>query len=189
MDYIKENAYMITKMLLNQFGAAFLGLVLYLASSTGDNAFLIIAASVFSILFYVYLQYSVMWDLGARDIIRVNGKRASYRPANGFIIALIANIPNILIAVLVLIGHIFGSADGAFGYEWAGTLYVASKSVGVSWESMFSGFVQLYSPHNPVIFFLMLIPPLLASSVGYIFGMKNFRILSLIGINPKPKKK
>ena len=41
MDYIKENAYMITKMLLNQFGAAFLGLVLYLASSTGDNAFLI----------------------------------------------------------------------------------------------------------------------------------------------------
>ena len=108
---------------------------------------------------------------------------------NGFIIALIANIPNILIAVLVLIGHIFGSADGAFGYEWAGTLYVASKSVGVIWESMFSGFVQLYSPHNPVIFFLMLIPPLLASSVGYIFGMKNFRILSLIGINPKPKKK
>ena len=174
MDYIKENAYMITKMLLNQFGAAFLGLVLYLASSTGDNAFLIIAASIFSILFYVYLQYSVMWDLGARDIIRVHGKRASYRPANGF---------------LVLIGHIFGSADGAFGYEWAGTLYVASKSVGVIWESMFSGFVQLYSPHNPVIFFLMLIPPLLASSVGYIFGMKNFRILSLIGINPKPKKK
>ena len=59
MDYIKENAHMITKMLLNQFGAAFLGLVLYLASSTGDNVFLIIAASVFSILFYVYLQYSV----------------------------------------------------------------------------------------------------------------------------------
>ena len=51
MDYIKENAYMITKMLLNQFGAAFLGLVLYLASSTGDNAFLIIAASVFCFTF------------------------------------------------------------------------------------------------------------------------------------------
>ena len=174
-------------MVLNQFGSAFLGIVLWLAAATGDNHALIIAASVFSILFYVYLQYSVMWDLGARDIIRVDGKRAPYKPATGLLYSFYANIPNYVIAVLILIGRIFGSADGPFGFEWAGNIYVVAKFAGSIWESMFNGFVELYSPFNPLIYFLMPLVPMAFASAGYFFGMKNFRLLSLIGIKPKNK--
>ena len=188
MAYVKENFHFITKMLLNQFGAAFMGLMLSLSVSVSDNNTLVLLSAIFSMIFYLCLQYIVMWDLGARDIIRVNGKRDKYRPLCGLRMSLVANIPNIIFAVLICVGHIFGSETGAFGYGWAGKLYVISKGIAVVWEAMYNGFVQLYSPHNPIIYILMILPALFAGTAGYYLGTKNFRILGLFGFKQKPPK-
>lgn len=100
MAYVKENFHYITKMLLNQFGAAFRGLMLSLSVSVSDNNTLVLLSAIFSMIFYLCLQYMVMWDLGARDIIRVNGKRDKYRPLCGLRMSLVANIPNIILRYL-----------------------------------------------------------------------------------------
>lgn len=189
MAYVRENFHFITKMWLNQFGGAFLGLMVSLAVSSSENNTLVLLSAIFSALFYVYLQYTVMWDLGARDIIRVQGNRAEYHPLTGLKMSLVANIPNIILALLIVIGYIFGSQEGSFGYDWAGTLYVVSKGIAVVWEAMYNGFVQLYSPHNPIIFVFMIVPALAAATAGYYLGTKNFRVLGLFGIRPKPPKK
>lgn len=189
MTYVRQNLNIIGKMTLNQFGATFMGLMVSLGLTTVDNRIIILLASTLCALFFFYLQYSVMWELGARDIIRVDGGRAPYQPLNGLKMALVANIPNIILAILIIIGHIFGSADGAYGYEWAGSMYVVAKGIAVAWEAMYNGFVQLYSPHNPIVFVLMLIPNFVAATLGYYLGLKNFRIFGLFGIRPKPQNK
>lgn len=177
--FIKENRYLVTNQLLNQFGGAVLGLVLsFLFVMRGNTAVLL--SAIFSVGFYVVLQYTALWDAGARDIIRVEGRRLKYRPYAGVVMALFANIPNFLIAICVTVGTVFGRSienGGAFGYEWAGNLATVSKLIGSVWESMFNGFVQLYSPHNPIVYWFMPIVSIAAAGLGYFAGMKNFRII------------
>ena len=190
MAYLKENYYYIVKMLLNQFGATFLGLMMSLVTSRGmgeANPVLVLGGSLLAIILYVYLQYTVMWDLGARDIIRVEGKRAEYKPFIGLKMTALANIPNAVIALGVVIGSVFGSENGLAQLEWAGSIGVVCRAIGIFWEAMFNGFVMLFAPHNPIIWVLMLIPPLFAGGMGYFAGLKGFAPIGLLGIKPKNK--
>lgn len=184
-SYIKDNMYLVTNQLLNQFGTAIMGLILSAAVGMSGNKWLILGSTLFTIGFYMVVQYTSLWDAGARDIIRVEGKRLKYRPYAGLIMSLFPAIPNIIIGILVVIGTIFGSADGAFGYEWAGSMCTVVKSIALFWESMYNGIIQLYSPHNPWIYMLIPIPAMLAAGLGYYAGMKNFFI---IRVKKKSKK-
>ena len=67
LHFIKENRSVIVKMFVNQVGMIFFGFVLSMATNQNDNLFL--AASIFSVLFYMFLEYTVAWDLGAHDKI------------------------------------------------------------------------------------------------------------------------
>lgn len=177
--FIKSNSYLVTSQLLNQFGGAVLGLIMSLFFTTRGNTAVFISAA-FSTGFYLVLQYTALWDAGAKDIIRVEGGRLEYRPYAGAVMSVIANIPNFVIALCVTVGTVFGrslESGGAFGYEWAGNMTAISKLIGTFWESMFNGFVQLYSPHNPIVYWMMPIAAVLASGLGYFAGMKNFRII------------
>ncbi len=186
-SYIKNNAYLIVNQLLNQFGGAIMGLVLSAAVGNSTNKALILFIGIFSIGFYLVLQYTSLWDAGARDIIRVEGKRLPYRPYAGFVMSIFSAIPNFIIAILVVVGKIFGEAvekGGSFGFEWAGTMYTVGRFIGMFWESMYNSLIQLYSPHNPIAFLLIPIPAMLAAGLGYYAGMKNFLIIRV-----KKKKK
>ena len=175
-SYIKNNKYLIVNQLLNQFGGAMMGLVLSAAVGRSSNNWLILIVSLFSISFYLVLQYTSLWDAGAKDILRVEGRRLEYRPYAGFVMSIFANIPNFVIAVLVLIGSIFGDRGG-LGYEWAGNISVVARFAGMFWEPMYNGLIQLYSPRNPIAFFLIPLPAMAAAGLGYFAGMKNFKII------------
>lgn len=189
-SYIKNNAYLITNQLLNQFGGAIMGLILSAAVGMSTNKGLILFVGIFSIGFYLILQYTSLWDAGARDIIRVEGKRLPYRPYAGFVMSLFSSIPNFIIAILVVVGKIFGEAvenGGAFGYEWAGSMYTVGRFIGMFWESMYNSLIQLYSPYNPIAFVLIPIPAMLAAGLGYYAGMKNFQIIRFKKKNKKSR--
>ena len=191
MKYLKENYYYIIKMLLNQFGAAFLGLMLSAAASNGmreTNWALSLAGSSLAILLYMYLQYTVMWDLGARDIIRVDAKRAEYKPLTGLKMTMIANIPNALLALGYIFGTIFGAEDGA-ALKWAANIGAVCKTISIFWEAMYNGFVERFAPHNPYVLLLMLVPPLFAGGIGYFAGMKGFAPIGILGVKNKKDKK
>ena len=119
IGFLKENSYSMVKMFVNQIGMPVFGTMLALA--TAGNPTLLLCSSIFAILFYLFLLYSVGWEIGAKDKIRIDGGRMTEFPAKGFLIALGANLPNLLLAVLMGAGALISTATGA---EWAGSMSV-----------------------------------------------------------------
>ncbi|MBR7032355.1 MAG: hypothetical protein IKI03_01830 [Clostridia bacterium] len=175
-SFWKENSKTISRLWLYQFAAAFMGIILSFVSSNLAQIFTLLFGIV-TVMFYLCLIYMVMWEAGATEKIRIDGGRAEYKPLRGLYISLFANIPNFILFILILIGYVFGNKSGAFRMEWGGNLYVVAKSAALIWESMYNSFVTLYSPNNPVIFLLMILPSLAVCTVGYVLGLKNFKIL------------
>ncbi|MBQ7922658.1 MAG: hypothetical protein IJ325_08795 [Clostridia bacterium] len=184
-EFFSENGKIIVKLMLNQFGAAVMGLMITMAASSSDN--LMLFASIFASIFYVALLYSVVWEKGGQDRIKVDGGRAAYKPFKGLVMSLIANIPNFVLAILIAVGRYFGSTDGPFGYEWAGNIYAISNAIGRMWNGMYLGLIQTYIPFNPIAHFLDILPALFVCGVGYYIGLRNVRILSIFELK-KPKK-
>lgn len=183
-DFWSENSKIIGKIILNQFGATFLGIMVITAaqSAQGQKAWLMLFASAFASLFYLFLIYNVIWEKGGQDRIRVDGGRAVRKPLKGLIISLFANIPNFILAFIVLISNPFKGS-----YEWAATLNVIGRAICLLWEGMYAGFVSYFSPHNPLIHLLYIFPAIAVTTFGYLLGLNNKRILSVFELK-QPKK-
>ncbi len=174
-DFWSENSKIIGKLILNQFGATFLGLMLLLAaySVTTQKEWLMPLASCLAVFFYLYLIYNVMWERGGRDRIKIDGGRAVRKPLTGLWISLIANIPNFILAILVLVSSPFAEA-----HEWAGNMNLIGRALCLLWEGMYQGLVVHFSPKNPIIFLLMILPAIFVCTFSYLIGLSNIRIFS-----------
>ena len=181
-EFWNDNRQTIVRLILNQFGAAVMGLLVTAAAASNEK--LMLGASVFSTIFYLVLLYCVIWERGGKERIRIDGGRAAWKPLYGLYMSLLANIPNFVLAVLIFIGKIFGSIDGPFGYEWAGNLYAIVNVITRLWNAMYLGLIQTYSPNNPVIHFLDILPALFVCTLGYYLGLKNKRIFSIFDLKP-----
>lgn len=184
-EFWSENSKIIGKLILNQFGATFFGLMIVLAASAAKSqkAWLQLFASVFAALFYLFLIYMVIWERGGQDRIRADGGRAERKPLTGLWIALAANIPNILIGVLICIAYPFQATQ-----TWAGTLATVSRALALLWEGMYSGIVAYFAPHNPIIHLLDILPAIAVTTFGYLLGLNNRRLLQPFELK-QPKTK
>ena len=180
-EFWRENSQIITKLWLNQFGATFLGLMVVAASSAAQEqkAWLMLFASCFAAFFYLFLVYAVIWERGGRDRIKVDGGRAVAKPWSGLWISLVANIPNFILALLVLISDPFKAS-----YEWAGNMNVIGRALCLLWEGMYAGIVSYFSPNNPFIHLLYIFPAIFVTTFGYLLGFNNMRILSIFELKP-----
>ena len=70
-NFFSEHSYSMVKMFLNQFAISIFGTMLALAASSGKNDTLLLLSSIFSIFFYMFLLYTMTWELGAKEKIRV----------------------------------------------------------------------------------------------------------------------
>lgn len=183
-DFWSENSKIIGKIILNQFGATFLGIMVITAASAAQSqkAWLMLFASVFASLFYLFLVYNVIWEKGGQDRIKIDGGRAARKPLKGLMISLVANIPNFILALIVLISNPFKETAA-----WAASLNVAGRALCLLWEGMYAGLVSYFSPHNPIIHLLYIFPALAVTTFGYILGLNNKRILSVFELK-QPKK-
>lgn len=177
--FFKDHSKIICRLLLYQFGAAFLGITVSFVTAQSNTA-VDLLGSIFAITFYLVLIYMVMWEEGAKERIKIDGGRAPYKPLKGLSLSLFANIPNVIIAVMILIGFIFGRKDGPFAFSWGTSIYAVFRMIALIWESMFNGIVRLYSPRNPAIFFIIVFPALGVCTLGYFLGLRNRRILGFI---------
>ncbi len=184
-DFWSENGKTIGKLLLYQFGMTFFGIMLWgaTAAAQSQRIWLMLFASGFSTLFYLYLIYSVLWERGGQDRIRVDGGRAEKKPIKGFFIILAANIPNILIALIILVSQPFKATQ-----SWALTLNVAGRSFALLWEAMYAGVVSVFSPHNPIIHVLDILPALFVGTAAYLLGLNNKRLVRLFELKQPEKK-
>ena len=108
MRFFKNNSESIVKLFINQIGIAIFSFFMYTAVGALDEKIkdplpLRILISVFAIAFYFVLIYNVAWEIGAKDKIRIDGKRMEKDEKKGILLGVYANIPNFIIVGISIV--------------------------------------------------------------------------------------
>jgi len=172
--FFLDYGYSGVRMFVDQFAIALFGVSLVIAVSGLEDEkynWLIYAVSVFSVLFYMVLIYSIPWNHGAKDRISVDYKKKDKNLLLGLYMGLTANIPNMLIAVLTAIFTFAGSESAAAG----------TRAIGVAIQGMYLGILQLKIGDTPLnacwwMLFVVMLPSILLSTLAYIIGFHNIRV-------------
>lgn len=174
----RQNSDTIGKFFIYQFGITVFGFLLYNAAIMSGNKLLEIVFSVFSILFYLFLIYTVIWDIGSRDKIKIDGGRMKREPLKGVYIGLFANIPNFLFAFLSTLGYLFidksivNESSFYTNPEWAVNLFGIFQIIGIYANSMYAGLIDYFSlSAYPYTLFIIMIPLVVVSGAGYNLGI------------------
>ena len=177
----------VKKLILNQFGAAMLGIML--SSAAMQSRLLNFLTSLLAIFFYLFLQYTAIWETGAKDRIRVDGGRAAENKQRGLYAAILANSPNILFAVLIIVLTTVGVLTQ---WSWAGEGAVVFTFIARLWQGMYNGVINFVIPQglneaqtilSTMIYIAIILPSLAVNAIGYRLGYMNRRIF------PERKKK
>lgn len=181
MDLYKKQGYQVVRLGLYQFGMTLFGLVVSMATRDPENirSPLFLCSGAFSALFYLYLIYSLVYELGQKDGIKIEAGKKEYKPLTGLWLALAANALNILLGILSFVGKIIFDANGAM---WAGQLYGVANAIAKFIQGMYVALLTLIMDASYANL-LTPIPGIIVCTFGYILGVKycnGFR---------KPKKK
>lgn len=172
LNFYRDHSRVIGKLILNQFGAAFLAIMLSLAASQiNDTLFLF--TSIFSVFFLLYLNYTVLWEEGAKSRIRIDSGREKYNAMTGLWIGIYASIPNILLGVIAAITRYLSWIDGPFAWEWAGNINVPANILARLWQAMYLGILAAIDKSNHYLLLLIPIPVILGAWLSYWIGLKN----------------
>ena len=184
--FLKNNASVISKLFVYQFALTVFGLLLYTVSQFSESNTIIAGISAFSVLFYLFIIYTNIWDVGAKDKIRIEGKRLQPRPLHGLFVGIASNIPNFILAILSTVGylcidHSVKNADGKLiTPEWAVNLYGITHAIGSYLNGTFLGITStLKIDVLPFTLFIITIPSIVACAIGYYFGtLEKFPIIA-----------
>ena len=189
MKFIKENSYDIVKFFIYQIGIAVFSLTLAipLAAAVDDQNDRIVqlCVSILAVAFYFMLVYTVSWEHGATDRIRIDAGKVSPDKYKGAKIALIACVPNVILSLIAIVASLLYTEGNA----WNAVLGLVLAILGLI-ESMYLGAVQFISGAvgsestvyiiNSICYLVFPVIIVIASHIGYTFGDKNFRILGFI---------
>lgn len=188
--FFHDYSYNVVKMIVNQFAIAIFGVSLTLATtqahieSEGFDT-LTFVVSIFAVAFYLFLIYTLAWEIGAKDKISVDVGKKPYRPHMGLLVSFMANIPNIVLALLYAIATIVKNNNMLFIVRLISSLFngmyfgiITSVSLPINGE-----YVQLNCLWPT--FFLMAVPAMLTCWLAYFLGSKNIRIIASIGGSKK----
>ena len=175
---------LVKKLLIYQFGAAMLGFMLSLSTTAipGGKA-LDLCTSLVAIAFYLYIQYTGVWDVAAKDKISVDCKRMEADPLTGLKAALFANVPNFILGFVCIVFRLLSILTKL---PWTDTVAAMSYGITRMWNGMYNGifvilFPQKYSDAVSVLYMLLLfavtIPSLIVCYVAYNQGICGQRIL------------
>jgi len=188
--FFHDYSYSIVKMFINQIAIAIFGTSLTFAtvSAHGDsNSFdtFTLVVSIFSACFYLFLIYNMAWEIGAKDKISVDVKKKPYRPYLGFVLSLLANIPNLILVGIFAATSFSGSVEAQSIVRiiscFANGMYFGLMTVV---RVLFNGeWLQLQVFW--VSFLIAILPAVFASGIAYYLGHKNFKFFGFI-TNKKP---
>ena len=192
MKFFKDNSYDIVRLLINQIGITIFSFALMAAIGAIEDpstySTVLISASVFATGFYLVLIYTVGWECGAKDKIRIDGGRLAPMPHKGALMALIANIPNFVFTLVAIICMAVYMTTGGEGLYSAFALFnlffrfIEAMYLGII-QAIFSGFsydANLQYLLESIGFFVAPLLAVLATHLGYYLGSKNLRILSFV---------
>ena len=174
--FLKENSYMMVRLFLNQIAMSLFSIMMVTFRVLANSPFVDFIVGLFCVIFYLFVQYVTIWQEGAKDRVKVDTGREERQPRKGLRIALGANSVNILLVILSTVGRLTGN----------GYLCVATPIIALT-HAMYSSFITMYSPNNPIGHVLILFPAILIIYAGYELGYRNIRIGKYFGIKERKK--
>jgi hypothetical protein len=195
MKIFKENSYDIVRLYVNQLGIMIFSMLLYTAVGSFENARLSTAlsifVSIFSLCFYLVLIYYVVWEIGAKDKIRIEGGRAEPCKFKGLVMGLFANVPNFVLGILTLL---FLSIFLISGNNVVSSVFLIFNLITRFHASMYLGIISAIVPtglsSGPVDYIEMLVETLLfvvlplisvgVTHLAYYLGSKEKKLISFI---------
>ncbi len=188
--FFKEHSFDMVKLFLNQIAMTVFATMLTLAAV--KNPTLSLAVSIFSVLFYLFINYSAVWEIGAKDKIRIDAGRIAPMPTKGMYIALGAALPNILLTILIGVGLLFDTVGGQ-------KLSLACNVIMRLTNGTYLGILDsieaaLFADTARLAdmwwwFFVINVPAIITAWIAYILGSKNINIASVLGIKSKADAK
>ena len=189
MKFFKENSEGIVRLFINQIGIAIFSSFIYTAVGAinkdgTSQTWVKVLISAFCLLFYFALIYTTVWDMGAKEKIRIDAGRAEKKSARGFLMGLYANIPNFIITGLSLLlygAFMLGLGDGfktAFGFLNAIFRIFMSMYLGVidGLTAMLPEDGTLFLIQT-VYYFLLPLVSVLVVHFAYLMGLNERRII------------
>lgn len=184
IDFVKENIGIIGKLLVNHIAISIFSIVVLVAAK-GINNVLFHIAGVFAIIFYLFLLYLPLWEVGAKDKIKAEAGRIEKNKLFGFYVSAAYNAIFILFALIIFILSFFTGkseiADGIYGVlkilmHYGCGMYlsvtstVQNASAGINFDA---------------IYLIIMIPSLVCCLLSYLSGLSGMKCL----IPEKKKKK
>ena len=175
--FFKEYSYNIFRLFLNQFAIALFGIALAFACGRAENMTLRLWTSIFAVLFYLFLLYASMWEVGAKDGIRARARGEKYCLWRGFVMSLCANGLNILLALCILPGAFVDGAVKGFSS--------ACQLIALLLEGMYLGLLAtpvMGAPLNtyPWMYFVIVLPAVLVTGGAYILGLHDWHATNIL---------
>ncbi|MBQ7161915.1 MAG: hypothetical protein IJR90_09430 [Clostridia bacterium] len=100
LKFLKENSYNIVRLFLSQIALAVFGLVMTIfTQNMSDMVYLTVG--IFCVVFYVYLIYIIVHDIGSKDKPAVDAGRAEPQYLKGLWLGLAANALNIICGIMI----------------------------------------------------------------------------------------
>ena len=170
-EFWKLYSYRAVKILVAQLAISFFGLTLAIATGKNENlSWLRIASSVLAVGLFLFIIYGDIWKTGSEDKIRVEGGRMTRRPYTGFLIALLANLPNILLALTLSLCMAF--ANGGV----LSTIGGIAVQIHLFIQGAWTGILALKIGDAPLnslwwAHFAIILPSVLVCGVAYIMGL------------------
>lgn len=177
--FFSKYGYTTVKLFLNQFAIALFGLALALASGYSGNTKLQIITSIFAIVFYLFLEYAVMWEVGAKDGISALARKEPRRLWRGLVISLCANVINLVLAFLILPGAFLQNGVAMKGVSSAASV------VALLLEGMYMGVLAVPFRGVPLnnyawVYFAIIVPAILVSAGAYVLGQYNLHFTNIL---------
>jgi len=175
-EFFKKYSYVAVKLFVNQFAIALFGLGMAFVSAYSGNAKLRIGSSIGAIIFYLFLLYAHMWEIGAKDGISASARGTSRGLWRGFALGAIANILNLLLAIIITVTSVGGVAGG---------LGQAATAIALMLQGMYFGLLSV--PIGGVVlselfisYFLITVPAILICGLAYIIGSYNLHVTNIL---------
>ncbi len=186
MTVFSRNVGLILKTFLYQIVMSLFGIMMYLA--TKSNLLLLIAGQASLILFFLYIMSTQMYQSGYKMCEYDRGHGSTSSPLMGFIFALIAFLPTILLSAWTLFSPPFDGAGVANASSYVP--FLLNKNF---LQGMYIGIVQSVFPtaaggasealaaangaamnRQCIIYLLGAIPGILSGGIGYLIGYIRF---------------
>ena len=186
MGFVKKYSYDIVRLMLNQFALAVFGVVLITAARmrvNGNFDWLTLVVSIFSALFYLYILYATLLEMGGKHKVKIDSGSLAEDKHLGLKLMLFAQIPNFAVLLLMLIGWLFGHAltENSF---FVG-MYGVAQLVIYFLQSMYDGIIGAIMPNATgtlqfffvwLAYLVSILPAVLVAWGSYILGLKDKKI-------------